>query len=170
MKRVSGMRQKLVAGLLTVIAVGTCSQVAFACSCDLDLTTSAALSDSTAVFEGTVVAVDHRYLRSGWLSLKCLVSRAGLPTKPSQSERALAATRYSFRVEHVWKGVLESPVVVMSDEGNCSCRFDEGTRYLVFATAAGSELTTNVCMGTAAIAAAQETLAELRRLSANAEQ
>jgi len=170
MKQDAGIRYRLTTRLLTVIAVAAWHSAALACLCDADWTTAGAVKYSTAVFEGTVVEVDHRYLRSGWISLRILASRAGLPTRPSRSEQAVAATRYSLRVEHVWKGVLEPTVVVTSDHGNCSCRFDEGTRYLVFAASDGSELTTNVCMGTGAVATAQEILAELKGLSVNAAQ
>jgi len=170
MKHVAGMGHALATRLLILVAVVACHPGVLACSCDFDYTTAVALKESAAVFEGTVVGVDHRYLRAGWISLRFLASTVGLPTRATLSEEAQAATRYSFRVEHAWKGVLEATVVVTSNHGNCACEFAKGARYLVFASADGSELTTNICMGTTAIAHAQDTLAELKKLSVNAAQ
>ncbi len=73
-----------------------------------------------------------------------------------------------FQVERWWKGEAALEIFLVTDEtknsdgtvtnSSCNYKFKEGESYLVYAYGKESELRTNVCSGTGALAEAKEVL------------
>ncbi len=111
---------------------------AWACSCAESGSVQENKSRSDAVFEGTAASVKPSSL-----------SLFGSPAK---------AVKASFHVNEVWKGhVAPSIEVLTAGSGEtCGYEFQEGERYLVYATATGNSLEVSLCSGTILTSEANE--------------
>ncbi|SDL43225.1 hypothetical protein SAMN05421874_12188 [Nonomuraea maritima] len=105
------------------------------CSC-VTRTPQQHVSEAVSVFSGTVtdVRVDEPMLHGGRVTAK-------------------------LRTDHVYKGVLrrEFEVFTAAEGAACGFEFVDGLRYLVFARARGSQLTTTLCSGNVLLPAGQVT-------------
>ncbi|MDQ4058346.1 MAG: hypothetical protein M3124_04405 [Actinomycetota bacterium] len=116
----------LVAGGLVFAIPGP----AYACSCAPPPPIDKAIEQSDAVFTGTVIASE--------------------PPAGGEIWSGAEAVTYTFTVGRVVAGDIGSEVEVTTAamEVSCGIEFRENTRYVVFATAAGGSLETNLCTRT----------------------
>lgn len=135
----------LVAGAIFVCFAGQL----LACGCDLpprgqseSSAVGAALGQSDAVFVGTVVEI--------------------------QTESRWRKT-ISFEIESIWKGKLQSRIMITTGSGNADCGFpfELGEIYLVYASK-GSETvpSTNICTRTRRFREARTDIRRLNKLKA----
>lgn len=117
------------------------ADVAFACSCAPMPAPAEARDQATAVFTGTVTAIE-----------------------PDASGNYNLVT---FQIDRVWKGTKCREVTVSTglSDLNCGYAFQAGQTYLVYAyadnSARGTKLNTNMCSRTRPVAEAGEDLAAL---------
>ena len=110
---------------------------ASACSCMMLPPPEDALNEADAVFSGEVVKIIEN----------------GKITKGS-------GKTVHFKVNEVWKGTNESEVVITTgnNEGDCGIPFEEGQKYLVYATMSdmyvNNTLSTTICHRTTEFAGA----------------
>lgn len=106
-----------------------------ACSCAPPPEPQQALASATAVFTGTVLAVDT-----------------------TQTNRQVR-----LRVEGIWKGAKCGEVTIVTGLNDADCGFDfqVGTSYLIYADRTQGKLSTNICSRTKATAQASEDLTAL---------
>jgi hypothetical protein len=114
---------------------------AWACSCAPPPPPGEARDGSAAVFAGQVTAIEAPGPVGG------LINSAD-PVK------------VTVQVSQVWKGSLNSTLVVTTarDSASCGYSFDLGGEYLVYAYDAEGELNTNLCSRTAPLQSAGEDL------------
>ncbi len=111
----------------------------YGCSCTAPATVTRALAEAAAVFTATVSEI------------------SGEPNGPSALSITLTA-------EETWKGVEPGLVMVTTPSGEAACgfSFEEGRRYLVYASADSAEvLTVSLCSRTALASTATSDLTEL---------
>lgn len=111
---------------------------AWACSCAESGSVQENKSRSDAVFEGTAASVKPSSL-----------FLFGSPAK---------AVKASFQVNEVWKGQVAPfiEVLTVGSGESCGYEFQEGERYLVYATATGKSLEVSLCSGTILTSEANE--------------
>ena len=128
-------------GLLVMIFLFWKPLDASACSCMMLPPPEDALNEADAVFSGEVVKIIEN----------------GKITKGS-------GKTVHFKVNEVWKGTNESEVVITTgnNDGDCGIPFEEGQKYLVYATMSDmyvdNTLATTICHRTTQIAYATEDL------------
>lgn len=119
---------------------------AAACSCAPAPDPVTALGQSAAVFSGKVLRVEE-------------------PVRmPFSSTPARIGFDVTFEVQTVWKGALQSQVLVVTSGlgGGCGIPFQPGDEYLVYASYwEHSDLETNICTRTTLLADATEDLQAL---------
>ena len=127
--------------------LGSAEQV-YACSCAQPGPPSEELEESSAVFAGTVVSIQHSYDPDG--------------RSVSRDDRSTIG----FEVSSVWKGtVYENMLITTSPTGgSCGFSFVEGQEYIVYAYDSpyvDGGYTTGICTRTALLEHAQEDIDEL---------
>lgn len=146
-------RQLVAASLFaaTIVVFSTTSagsQTAITCDCSADneQTTEAVLDslvNSEQLFEGTFLRVKRA--PKSWIA-QC--GEAAVETSPDTPDgnpvhRAFcallsrgdgASDLHVFKVDSAWKGVEAKRVLLLAGTSTCSYRFEQGERYLVFAT------------------------------------
>ncbi len=118
------------------------------------------VKQSTMVFAGKVVGFEYR---------------KGIPNQHMESRIKDSGKHIDWetlvvkiQVERWWKGEAALEIFLVTDEtknsdgtvtnSSCNYKFKEGESYLVYAYGKESELRTNVCRGTGALAEAKEVL------------
>ena len=152
--------------LLTLAASLMVSPAANACSCAA-ATDEQLLERSDLVFEGEVVDSGLRYWR---VALSMLQSVFGVDDQEDYERRW--GIKLEFSVERSWKGDAGEYVDLFTGRGggDCGYPFEQGTKYLVFASRGkDGELVTSICERPAPIEQASETIAKLEKLSNRAD-
>jgi hypothetical protein len=127
---------------------------AYACSCAPPGSPQDALNDATAVFGGTVTAIEAPFgtpiCKETFPFIDVVVS-SGDPV------------RVIFEVTDVWKGAVDRRVIVTTSRNGASCgySFQVGERYLVYASSQSTELRASLCSRTNHLAQAQNDLVVL---------
>jgi hypothetical protein len=135
----------LVVGLLIAGAALLQPCVAFACSCLPSPSVAASLSESAAVFSGTVTKVEG---------------------PQGQNINSADPVTVTFAVQKVWKGAAEAQLIVTTarDSASCGYNFELGQDYLVYANqndGGGPALSVNLCSRTTILPQAASDLAAL---------
>ncbi|HEX2221628.1 MAG TPA: hypothetical protein VHK06_03815 [Candidatus Limnocylindria bacterium] len=138
-----GMPLLLRAGAALAVALGLVAilaRPALACSCAA-MTPDQALAASDAAFVGAVIEAPP----------------APGPGAPLVDPPFEETAPFAFEVEGVAKGDVTQPAVVLGSFNGAACgmSFAPGERWLVFATAEGGSLTTNLCAGSIPLAAGE---------------
>ncbi len=158
-------KQKIVISF--VICLLLSATKVFACGCGssgavISLTDAVKgeVKHSTMVFVGKVVGFEYH---------------KGIPNQFMESSNKDSGKHIDwetlvvkFQVERWWKGEAASEIFMVTDEtknsdgtattSSCNYKFKEGESYLVYAYGKESELRTDVCTGTGALAEAKEVL------------
>jgi len=140
------------AAALAIMTLLLLSSSVSACLCP-GVTPCKAYADSEAVFVGLVTTTKIE-------TVKGRFPPNAISTTTTGGEGPVA----SFRVEEAFLGVNAKVVEVSGGGTNCDYYFEEGKRYLVYASRSpdGHVLYTNACSGTKSLSEAQEDLQYLR--------
>ncbi|MCA0754157.1 hypothetical protein KP806_03800 [Paenibacillus sp. N4] len=135
------MRWKLFILAITMLAANVWPGKAAACTCAEPVSVQEIKQRSHAVFEGKAVSVKESSLALFGSSSKAV----------------------SFQVNEVWKGQVAPTITVITAGASDSCgfAFEEGERYLVYASERDGNLEAGLCGGTMHQSAAGEQLAVL---------
>ena len=120
---------------IAILLMGA-ARIAGACSCVPIPDVAGALERSDLVADGTVVAVEDRYV--GWRKVKVWFQRRFGSPFPSALD---AGFEVRLKVHQVWKGraTTEMAVYTWRDEAGCGFPFRPGNRYVVYARLGSEE-------------------------------
>src|SRR5262245_51732739 len=143
---------------------------AFACSCIGSAPPCQQVWNVSAVFAGTVVAIDQpdllpRLPPGEGVPSNRSVARRQNPSQPTEFPKKVVR----FAIKEAWNGVSagekEIEVETGLGGGDCGYGFERGEDYLVYAyRSPQGRLTTGICSRTRRLSAAEEDLAYLRSL------